>query len=75
MKEHLHRIKGIREDVPGVGPPFTSCFARPRHHGIYEHDQVDRSAVTHQGGREPGERLGHQDELSRSPAARRTVSA
>ena len=63
MEEDVHGIKGIREDVPGVGPPFTGCFARQWHHGVDEHDEIDRSAITDQGGCESGERLRNEDDL------------
>ncbi len=63
VEKDLYWIKGFREDMPGVGPPFTGCFARQRHHGIDEYDQVYGSAITDQGSREPSERLGNKDEL------------
>jgi len=63
VEKNLHRIKGVGKDVPGVGPPLTGCFARPRHHGIDEHDQVYGAAITDQGGREPGERLRNKDQF------------
>ena len=66
MEKDLYWIKGLREDMPGVVPPSTGCFARQRHHGIDEHDQVHGSAITDQGSREPSERLGHKNEFLRA---------
>ena len=55
--------RGARLRLAGVVPPLAGGLARARDHRGEEDEQVDGAARADDRGAEPGQRLGHEDEV------------